>query len=128
MAVARVLIIDDDDLVRLTLREILENGGHAVTEASDGFESIVLLEKGLRPDILFCDIEMPGMGGVEFMRRLSEMDIDCSVVVMSGLDPLTVDVAAGMAEYRGLRVLGHIHKPFENDDILAYVEKAMAGG
>ena len=121
---ARVLVIDDEELVRNSMRELLDGHGHEVIVAADGFESLALLERGLHPDVIFCDIEMPGMGGVEFLRRLSEMEIDCAVVVISGLDPITVDVASGMAEYRGLRVLGHIHKPFEAKSVLAYVDEA----
>ena len=125
---ARVMVIDDDELVRLSMGELLTGRGHHVHDAADGFEALQKLERGLKPDVLFCDIEMPGMGGVDFMRRLAEMDLDCGVVVISGLDPITVDVAAGMAEYRGLRVLGHIHKPFEAKGVLGFVDQAATDG
>ena len=61
----RILIAEDEALIRMDLREMLEEEGHEVVgEARDGAEAIALAEK-LRPDVIFMDINMPDVSGVE---------------------------------------------------------------
>jgi PAS domain S-box-containing protein len=65
----RVLVVDDDDLVRETLAEQLEAMGFAVSVASSGAEALALIETGETPDALVSDLSMPGLNGVETIKR-----------------------------------------------------------
>ncbi len=67
---ATVLVIDDDESIRLALAEILELSGYHVAVAADGPEGVELLEVGLEPNAIVLDLMMPRMNGWEFLHRL----------------------------------------------------------
>ena len=79
----RVLIIDDERAIRNSLGEILGDEGYEVDTAEDGATALGKVEKE-RFDVIFCDIKMPGMDGVEVLGKLMEMGIDAAVVMISG--------------------------------------------
>ena len=80
-----VLLVEDEPLLRETLKKVLERGGWEVETAADGGEGIALFER-CRPDLLITDWNMPGMDGMEMCRRLVVVlrDSQTPVVVMSG--------------------------------------------
>ncbi|MBR5857144.1 MAG: response regulator, partial [Bacteroidales bacterium] len=86
----KVLIVDDERSIRNTLKDILEFEGHNVDLAQDGKEG---LDKALQGnyDVVFCDIKMPGMDGVEVLEKLVENGVDTSIVMISGHG--TIDTA-----------------------------------
>ena len=119
---ARILVIDDEELARFTFREILEGEGHDVATASNGLEALAHLDRvAAPPDILLCDLSMPEMGGVDLLRHLAERNYEGAIVLVSGLDELTIEVAEGMARYRELNVAGKIHKPATPEAIVEVV-------
>ena len=123
---ARVLVIDDEELVRTTISEVLRTAGHAVTAVENGTAALAHLdEEDANPDVIFCDIRMPEMGGVEFLRLLSLRQYGGAIVLISGLDKMTVDVARALATYRKLNIRGQIQKPLYVDDLLAAVDEAL---
>jgi two-component system response regulator (stage 0 sporulation protein F) len=65
----RILVIDDERMVRILLREVLERAGHEVLEATDGAMGLEIFE-GEPTDLIITDIRMPGMGGLEFISAL----------------------------------------------------------
>ncbi len=67
-----VLLIDDDEAIRMTLRFILEDHGYQVEEAGDGLEGLTLIESGHKPDLIILDLMMPRMDGWEFSQRYHE--------------------------------------------------------
>jgi CheY-like chemotaxis protein len=79
----RVLVIDDDDGVRDSFRAALEDAGYAVTTADNGLSGI---ESAIaeRPDLVFLDLKMPGMSGVETLQRLNETCPRTPVYVVTG--------------------------------------------
>lgn len=79
----KVLIIDDEKSIRMALKDILEDEGHEVALAEDGKKG---LEQALANnfDVIFCDIKMPGMDGVEVLDKLVAEGIESSVVMISG--------------------------------------------
>ena len=79
----RVLIIDDERSIRNTLKEILEFEGHQITLAADGAEGLEAASSASF-DVIFCDIKMPGMDGIEVLDKLMAMGIDSSVVMITG--------------------------------------------
>jgi DNA-binding NtrC family response regulator len=79
----KLLIIDDEKSIRNTLKEILEFEGHSVSLASDGVEGLALATTDSF-DVIFSDIKMPNMDGMELLDRLNEANIDSSVIMISG--------------------------------------------
>ncbi len=80
---ARILIVDDENSIRRTLREILEFEKYEVDEAKDGMECLVKLKKE-KYDVILLDIKMPKMDGMEVLERLSVLAPDTPVVMISG--------------------------------------------
>ena len=117
---AKILVIDDSALSRRTLRRILETAGHGVVEADEGMAALELyfLEK---PDLVFLDLVMKGMYGLEVLEKLREMDEGARVVVASA------DIQSStrtMVEEAG--ALAFINKPFVAEQVLAAVSAALA--
>ena len=80
---ATVLIIDDEAAVRRLVRLALERDGHAVVEAADGAQGVERFAAS-RPDVVLCDVVMPGLGGFDVLARLRTADPTVPVVVVTG--------------------------------------------
>ncbi len=80
---ADVLIIDDDDLIRDTLKTALEGAGYRVVTASEGEEGVAIFRTA-PTDVVVCDIFMPGMEGIETIRMLREWNPQVKIVAISG--------------------------------------------
>jgi len=80
---ALILLVDDDELLRSTVKTILTLAGHDVRVAPDGKFALKLLED-LKPDVIFTDNDMPGMSGVEFVKKLGVELLDRTVMVTGG--------------------------------------------
>jgi len=84
----RILIVDDELLVRIGIKSCInwqEHGMEVVGEASDGVSALELI-KSLKPDVMFLDIKMPNMDGIELMNKMKEERIKCKVLILSGFD------------------------------------------
>ena len=80
---ANILIVDDEKGIRNTLRDILEYEKYAVDEASDGLEGLEKIKKN-QYDVVFCDIKMPKMDGMEMLDAALKVKADLPIVVISG--------------------------------------------
>ncbi len=83
MDLARILIIDDEEAVRLPLRTVLEMAGHEVAEASDGEEGLQSHRQN-RADLIITDIRMPRKDGLQTIEELRQEDTDVKVMAMAG--------------------------------------------
>ena len=79
----RILVVDDEKSIRITLKEILEFEGHEITVASDGVEGLDKV-KGGQFDAIFCDIKMPNMDGKEVLEKLVAQGREATIIMMSG--------------------------------------------
>lgn len=79
-----VLVVDDEPLVRLFAAEMLEDAGWTAIEAADSAEALALLSTHPHVDVLFTDINMPGMDGLELARRVHNMNPAIELVITSG--------------------------------------------
>jgi DNA-binding NtrC family response regulator len=120
--VARILLIDDEDLVRSTLRYALERAGHNVTEAGNGREGMSALERG-DIDLVITDILMPEMEGIETIRATKKVRPELKVIAMSG-------AAAGAVDF--LQLAGRLgadeilRKPFGTRALVDAVDRCLA--
>lgn len=107
-----VLVVDDHDFQRRIALGLLGRlGVSSLAEASDGTEALELLERSPPPDVIVCDIDMPGMDGVEFIRHVAERRLADAVIIASGLDAGVLHAVKEVGEGYGLQVLGTIEKP-----------------
>ena len=113
LAALSVLVVDDHDFQRRTAIALLGRlGVRVLAEARDGSEALDLLARASRPpDVIVCDIDMPGMDGVEFIRHVAERRLASAVLVASGLDRSVVNAVEAVAQGYGLQVLGAVEKP-----------------
>ena len=104
---SKILIVEDDVKIRLILKEILEEKGHEVEEAADGFEGFRKLEQGSF-DLCICDIKMPKMDGLEVLEKVKEAGLATNFVIISAHG--TIDVAV-QAVKKG--AFDFLQKPFD---------------
>ena len=116
----RVIIADDESIIRMDVREMLTNLGYLVVgEVGDG-RSAVNLARELKPDIVVMDIKMPGMDGIEAAKILTEEKISPVLLLTAYSQRDLVERAkeAGVA--------GYIVKPFQESDLAPAIEVALA--
>lgn len=121
---ARILLIDDDALLRDTIRQLLELDGHQVSEAGDGDAGLRLLRQGLGVDLMITDMLMPVLDGAQVIVQLKALRPGLPVVAISGgrraLSPqfnLETATLAGAAQ--------SLPKPFGRAALQAAVRAAM---
>jgi two-component system response regulator (stage 0 sporulation protein F) len=113
---SKILVIDDEELVRTLLRTVLETDGHTVLEAEDGRNGIALYREQ-RPDLVITDILLPELSGLETIMELTREFLNVKVIAISGLQ--------GEPEiFTRARLLGArrtFQKPFNPQDLLQAV-------
>jgi CheY-like chemotaxis protein len=117
----KVLIVDDSSLARRTLRQILEQAGYTVEEASVGAQA---LERYfiVRPDVVFLDMVMEGMSGMDVLARLREMDPNVRVIVA------TADIQKSTREQvQAGGAASLINKPLARDEIVRVITAVIQG-
>lgn len=123
---AKILIVDDDIAVQTTIRLLLERAGHSVVVASDGRNGLAIVEAGIF-DLLFLDIFMPGMDGLEAMRLIHQQQPLMPIIVISGR-PIEPDPAAGadfLSMATRLGAISSLQKPFRPAALLAAVADCL---
>ncbi len=116
---ARLLIVDDERSIRDALGQVFEYEGHEVRGASDGPEALEAAARG-RFDVIFLDVKMPGMDGLEVLERLREEDPNVLVVMVSGHG--TIDTAVE-ATRKG--AYDFLEKPLDTDRLLVTLRRAL---
>ncbi|HTR78286.1 MAG TPA: EAL domain-containing protein [Gemmatimonadaceae bacterium] len=114
----RVLIVDDEAGIRRLLTRALERAGFEADQADDGLHAMDLLDTSTF-DVVISDLRMPGMGGMDLLRRVREHDLDLPVVLMTGAP--SIETAVEAVEYGALR---YLMKPVS---VNAVVEAALYG-
>jgi EAL domain-containing protein (putative c-di-GMP-specific phosphodiesterase class I)/DNA-binding SARP family transcriptional activator/FixJ family two-component response regulator len=107
-----VLVVEDHDFQRRTAMMLLRNlGVGTLLEAADGVAALSLLSGTSPPDVIVCDIDMPGMDGVEFIHHVAEDELAGAVIIASALEAKVIDAVRSISESHGLQVLGALEKP-----------------
>jgi CheY-like chemotaxis protein len=123
---AKILIVDDDGAVRTTIQLLLERAGHSVVAASDGRKGLALFEAE-DFDLLFLDIFMPGMDGIETMRMVHAQRPLVPIIVISG-NPILMESGKGpdfLTMATKLGAVSSLQKPFKPAALLEAVANCL---
>ncbi|QYM80616.1 sigma-54 dependent transcriptional regulator [Horticoccus luteus] len=115
-----ILIIDDDAEIRYSLTRVLASRHFLVTEAGSGEQGVAVLKKGPPPDLIFLDVRMGGMSGIETLQHLRSVNPKQLVVLMTAFG--TAQTAIEAMKYGAF---DYVMKPFAPDKVLALVENAL---
>jgi EAL domain-containing protein (putative c-di-GMP-specific phosphodiesterase class I)/ActR/RegA family two-component response regulator len=112
-----VMVLEDHDFQRRTLARMLRSLGAAdVLEAADGRQALQLIDAHISPiDLVVCDLNMPQMDGMEFIRCVGESKYAISIIICSAQDRALLSSVGKMAQAYGVRLLGVITKPVSLD-------------
>src|ERR687897_65887 len=116
---ARILVVDDEAEIRRSVRMILEYDGYDVLEASSGPEGVALAEKEA-PDLVFLDVKMPGMDGLEALQRIKATSDTLPVVIISGHGTVSTAVEATKAG-----AFDFIEKPLASERLLLTIRNGL---
>lgn len=114
----RILVVDDDEEVCKLFKRIHKEGKHRIVTANNGEEGIKRIAKGPF-DVIFLDMVMPGMDGLEAFKTIKKINAEAIVVMMSGF-PVEKKIRMAM----NLGATDHIKKPFDLDEVLTITQVA----
>lgn len=117
---AKIVVVDDNKLLRHMLRDILRSYGHQVVEAEDGDEALVVIAKEL-PNVVITDFYMPKMSGAELVKALHDLDATSSIPV--------IGLAGSYDAERQLKeanVFAFLPKPLHKDAFMSAVNSALS--
>jgi CheY-like chemotaxis protein len=113
----KVLVIDDEEAFCVLLARMISKLGYKVTTSNQA--KSVHLDEMTDSDIIFIDIVMPVMDGIQVLQLLSSHQIKSEIVLMSGADNAVLTKAESLAKRYNLRLIGVLNKPFRESDVCA---------
>lgn len=115
----RILVVDDEELVRMVTKAVLAYRGYQISEAGDGEEAVrKYTESSPRFDLVLMDLHMPRMNGYDALQRLRAIDPGMKAILLSG----GTQDAASLAELEGV---AYLQKPFDNQELTAVVRRLL---
>jgi len=113
----KILIVDDQFGIRILLNEVFQKEGYKTFQAANGIQALDIVTKH-DPDLVLLDMKIPGMDGIEILKRMKVIDPDIRVIIMTAYGELDM-----IQEAKDLGAITHFAKPFDIDDIRAAVRK-----
>ncbi|WP_160724207.1 response regulator [Bacillus sp. USDA818B3_A] len=113
----KILIVDDQFGIRILLNEVFQKEGYQTFQAANGVQALEIVTKH-HPDLVLLDMKIPGMDGIEILKRMKVIDPEIRVIIMTAYGELDM-----IQEAKDLGALTHFAKPFDIDDIRAAVRK-----
>ncbi|MCA1055085.1 response regulator [Rossellomorea aquimaris] len=107
----KILIVDDQFGIRILLNEVLQKEGYQTFQAANGVQALEIADQH-SPDLVLLDMKIPGMDGIEILKRMKEKNRDIRVIIMTAYGELDM-----IQEAKDLGALTHFAKPFDIDDI-----------
>ena len=117
----KVLIVDDQNGIRILLMEVFGSEGYETFQAANGKIALEIVEKE-PPDLVLLDMKIPGMDGLEILKHLKTMNPDIKVIMMTAYGELDM-----IKEATELGALMHFTKPFDIDEMRIAVNKQLRG-
>ena len=114
-----ILVVDDDELLLNTLREVLLSGGYKVKTAKDGITALKKLQIG-HFDMVLTDLNMPGMSGLELLEKIYSEKMNVTPILMSSLSSGEIK---SHASEKG--AYANLDKPFSVNSLLSVIENSM---
>ncbi|MFQ5457344.1 MAG: sigma-54-dependent transcriptional regulator [Myxococcota bacterium] len=115
-----ILVVDDSEGIRNYLKNLLSIKGYQVRCASDGEQALGLLSSGYRPSIIVLDVMMPGLDGLDTLRRIKSVDEEVPVIMLS-----VVGKARTIVEAMNLGASDYLNKPFEEEELDISIKKVL---
>jgi two-component system nitrogen regulation response regulator NtrX len=115
----KILIADEDEKFRLTLKSIFLDRNIRVEEAKDGFETVKLIED-YRPDIILLALKLTGIGGIEILKKVQPLVSDSIVIIITAHGSIRTAIEATR-----LGIYDYIEKPIKPERILAMIDQAL---
>lgn len=112
-----ILIVDDQFGIRILLNEVLQKEGYKTFQAANEVQALDIVTKHA-PDLVLLDMKIPGMDGIEILKRMKVIDPDIRVIIMTAYGELDM-----IQEAKDLGAITHFAKPFDIDDIRTAVRK-----
>ncbi|MEE8473836.1 MAG: sigma-54 dependent transcriptional regulator [Myxococcota bacterium] len=116
----RILVVDDAEGIRAYLANLLELKGYDVDTAEDGRRALALLEGGAAPDVIILDVMMPGLDGIETLRRIRQIEEETPVIMLS-----VVGKANTIVQAMKMGANDYLNKPFEEEELELTLEKVL---
>ena len=114
-----IVIAEDEAIIRLDLREMLEEEGYSVVGEAGRGDQAVELVRNLKPDVVILDVKMPGMDGIEAAKQISAEGI-CAVLMLTAFSQREV-----VEQARDAGALAYLVKPFQKTDLVPAIELAI---
>lgn len=122
----RILVLDDEPAMSTLIAFVLRNLGFAnVVQCDNGLSALELVDGATRPDLILLDLNMPGMDGMEFVRRLVERNYAGNLILVSGEDAKVLHVVETLIRAHRITVVGRIEKPFNRETMDGIMERAL---
>ena len=127
--IRKILVLDDDAFILKTIVHVLGRlGYHRVVTSSSAVQALALLNDDRDPiDFILCDLNMPGMDGIEFLRELADHGFAGGIAVISGEDSRTLKMARDLGTAHNLSVVGAIEKPVRAETLQALLAQWQPG-
>lgn len=115
----KILIVDDQYGIRILLNEVFQKEGYRTFQAANGFQAIDIVVND-KPDLIVLDMKIPGMDGIEILKRVKQIDKSIKVILMTAYGELDM-----IQEAKKLGALMHFAKPFDIDELRQAVREQM---
>jgi DNA-binding response OmpR family regulator len=117
----KILIVDDDHMIREMCREVLDGEGYTVLDANNGRLATEILEKNDDIELVITDIVMPEKDGIQFIGELRRHSSEIKIIAISGGGKINADQYLDMARKLGADLI--LEKPFNIDELLKAIKQ-----
>ncbi|MBB5324024.1 two-component system response regulator (stage 0 sporulation protein F) [Anoxybacillus tepidamans] len=116
----KLLIVDDQYGIRILLNEVFQREGYTTFQAANGLQALEIVQKH-QPNLVLLDMKIPGMDGIEILKRIKEMSQQVKVIIMTAYGELDM-----IQETKELGAIMHFAKPFDIDELREAVKKYIS--
>ncbi len=117
----KILIVDDQNGIRLLLVELFAGEGYEMFQAGNGKDALEIVNQHV-PDLVLLDMKIPGMDGLEILRHIKQTHPNIHVIMMTAYGELDI-----IQQAKDLGALSHFTKPFDIDEMREAVDRCLRG-